>query len=266
MARARFHRPSAFLNALFFVFGALSIAYYVAMGVVVRFNQSMAWVWPALGILLILRGIAAAYMRRTGKRPPIPHWATVAFHTALAVGFAWFLFIESFVFFGSFERAPDSVDYIVVLGARVNPDGPSGVLNNRIEYAQARLESDPGCVCIASGGQGEDEHMSEAECIREQLVLRGIDPARILTEDASSSTRENCINSFAMIADPSKTVAIVTNNFHMFRSLRTARESFPEYTIYGISVHTTPISYPHYMMREAFTVTHELAYGVMTLF
>lgn len=266
MTRRSRRRPSAVINALFYLIGAASIAYFLAMGIVVRFDQSMAWVWPALGVLLILRGAVASYMRRTGKRPPFPRWITVVFHTVLALGFAWFLFIEGFVFFGSFERAPDGVDYIVVLGARVNPDGPSGVLNNRIEYAQDYMERVNTCTCIASGGQGSDEHMSEAACIAEELARRGIDPARILIEDASFSTRENCVNSFAMIADDSRTVAIVTNNFHMFRSMRTARELYPEYTIYGISVHTTPISYPHYMMREAFAVTNELVRGSIRLF
>ena len=246
--------------------GLLCIFYYIAMGVIVRFNQSVAWIWPLAGGLCIVRFLFTERKIRTGKRPPWPRWLTVAFHTFLAIGFAWFFTVEGFVFFNSFEQGPEDLDYIIVLGGKVNGTEPSGVLLNRIEYAYEYMAANPGTIAIASGGQGPDEGISEAQCIFNGLVARGIDPSRIWLEEQATSTEDNLAYSFAMINDPAKTVGIVTNNFHMFRSLRLAAAAFPEYDVHGISVHTTPLSYPHYMVREALATTVEALHGNMTFF
>ena len=81
---------------------------------------------------------------------------------------------------------------VVVLGCQVFPDGrPSLMLQGRIDAAYDYLTAHPDAVCIASGGQNGSEPISEALCIRDALVDRGIDPSRILLEDASRSTEEN---------------------------------------------------------------------------
>ena len=52
------------------------------------------------------------------------------------------------------------------------------------------------------------------------LVDRGIDPARIYTEDSSTSTFENIRHSQTMIEQHglSRNVAVVTQEFHQFRA------------------------------------------------
>ena len=259
-------KPSAVINILFLAAGIACLAYYIAMGVIVRFNQSVAWIWPLASLLLLVRFFMVCRMRRTGKRPFWPRWITVVFHTLLAAGFAWFFTVEGMVFSGSFASAPDNADYIVVLGGKVNGTEPSGVLNNRIEYACDYMARNPDCLCVASGGQGDDEGISEAQCIYNGLTRMGISPDRIILEENSSSTRENLIFSFDIIGDETATVAVITNNFHMFRTMRLARALFPERTVYGISVHTTPLSYPHYMMRESLSTTVEALKGEISLF
>lgn len=50
------------------------------------------------------------------------------------------------------------------------------------------------------------------------LTARGIDPARLILEERSANTRQNLQNSLALLPDDyHKTVAIVTNDFHMGR-------------------------------------------------
>ncbi len=125
------------------------------------------------------------------------------------------------------EPAPDR-DFLIVLGCAVRRDGtPTPLLRARLDRALAFREKqmaltgkDP--VFVASGGQGADEVIPEAECMKRYLLSRGISEERILMEDQSASTFENMKFSREKIleADPEgkgKT-AFSTNGYHVFRS------------------------------------------------
>ena len=167
---------------------------------------------------------------------------------------------------GIFRRVPEAsegLDAIIVLGARVDENGPSGSLRQRINAARVYLEENPDTVCIASGGQGEDEPMSEAECIRDHLVAGGIDADRILLEDRSTSTEENMRYSLPMLRSPEtdvESVGIVTNDFHVFRALCLARKN-GGFTFYGVPARSTVFGFIHYAMREFFTLSVSLVRG-----
>lgn len=170
---------------------------------------------------------------------------------------AVFLAVECLVFSGAFQKPPEGLDAIIVLGARVNENGPSGSLRQRINAARVYLEENPDTVCIASGGQGEDEPMSEAECIRDHLVAGGIDADRILLEDRSTSTEENMRYSLPMLRSLEtdvESVGIVTNDFHVFRALCLARKN-GGFTFYGVPARSTVFGFIHYAMREFFTLS-----------
>ena len=133
----------------------------------------------------------------------------------------------------------------------------------RISAARVYLEENPDTVCIASGGQGEDEPMSEAECIRDHLVAGGIDADRILLEDRSTSTEENMRYSLPMLRSPEtdvESVGIVTNDFHVFRALCLARKN-GGFTFYGVPARSTVFGFIHYAMREFFTLSVSLVRG-----
>jgi len=110
---------------------------------------------------------------------------------------------------------------VIVLGAQVKNSRPTLILSGRIQAAAEYLLSHPDSVCIASGGRGADEDISEASCIRSTLVQDyGIDSDRIYLEDASFNTRQNLENSALIIAEKGlpENVVIVTDGFHMFRA------------------------------------------------
>ena len=116
---------------------------------------------------------------------------------------------------------------------------------------------------IASGGQGEDEPMSEAECIRDHLVAGGIDADRILLEDRSTSTEENMRYSLPMLRSLEtdvESIGIVTNDFHVFRALCLARKN-GGFTFYGVPARSTVFGFIHYAMREFFTLSVSLVRG-----
>ena len=101
------------------------------------------------------------------------------------------------------ESKPDSepCDYVIVLGAGVNGSDPSLMLQNRIDRAFAYLTDNPDVICVVSGGQGDHEDISEAECMYRELTQMGIASERIWQENQSTSTVENLKFSVSLIKE-----------------------------------------------------------------
>ncbi len=123
-------------------------------------------------------------------------------------------------------KEPKGHETLVVLGCRVYGEVPSLSLRERLDAALVYLEEHPEAYCVVSGGQGDGENISEAECMYRYLTDRGIDGARILKEDASTSTRENLEFSLALIKEKglSQEIAIVTSEYHQYRASLVAKE------------------------------------------
>ena len=232
------------LNNFILAVGILCLVYYLGMGFAITFSQSMLWLWPLAAVVCFVRyGLVRWSV-------PLPRWFILCWRIALTLGFALFLFVESFVVSGSFARAPEKLDAVIVLGAKVNGTAPSGALDQRIDAAAAYLRDNPETLCIASGGQGDDEGISEAACIRKGLMAQGIAESRIIMEEYSTSTETNFLHSMPLLDPDVRTVGVVTNNFHIYRALRLARVQGWNVEFYGIPAACTPAGYLHYAIRE----------------
>ena len=129
-------------------------------------------------------------------------------------------------------RGPQSAgghpEYVIVLGAGVRGTEPSEILQDRIDRAYTYLTENPNAVCIATGGKGSDENISEAQCIYEHLTAMGVDGGRIWLEDRATSTIENFRYSIALIREKTgktpETVAVLSNEFHLYRASRMAED------------------------------------------
>ena len=86
---------------------------------------------------------------------------------------------------------PNDAGYMIVLGAGVNGTEPSLSLYNRLTAAEEWLNNHPNSIAVLSGGQGENEKISEAECMYRWLVERGVSPTKLYKEEVSKNTREN---------------------------------------------------------------------------
>ena len=80
-----------------------------------------------------------------------------------------------------------------------------------------------------------------------------MDPARILLEDRSTNTFENMTFSKALIDREDAAVGIITNNFHVWRSLRLARRAGLA-NVHGIAAEYTGPTLIHFMVREAISI------------
>jgi len=126
------------------------------------------------------------------------------------------------VLYGSYDHIQGEPETMIILGCQIHPWGPSILLQDRLDEALAYLEEHPDMTVIVSGGQGPDEHTSEAACMRDYLVRAGFDEGQILVEDISHNTYQNMIYSAEMMRendlDTEDGVLIVSNGFHLTRA------------------------------------------------
>ena len=141
--------------------------------------------------------------------------------TLILIGMLAFFILLGIVLAGSHDQVSGQPSVMIVLGCQVRPDGPSILLQDRIDEAAAYLLDHPEVTVVASGGQGPDEPMSEARAIRDALVEQGVEAERILLEEASHNTVQNLRYSKALLEeagiDTSGGVLVVSNGFHLAR-------------------------------------------------
>lgn len=163
------------------------------------------------------------------------------------------------IYTGTRNNSDTKVDYIVVLGAKVNGETMSLSLYRRAEKALEYLNDYPEAIAVLSGGQGPDEGISEAEAMRRYLARNEIPESRIIIEDQSTSTIENIDLSLEKIyeslqgTDTKKPrIAVVTNRFHIFRSKIIGWKK--GYDFVGLGARSFPLLLPNYYLREFFAV------------
>ena len=125
------------------------------------------------------------------------------------------------VLWGSYDHVQGDPQIMVILGCQVKPWGPSTLLQDRLEKALAYLEDHPDLTVVVSGGQGDDEHISEAQCMYDYLTAHGVDGAQILLEDQSHNTVQNLRYTMELLAeagyDTTADMVVVSNGFHLTR-------------------------------------------------
>ena len=162
------------------------------------------------------------------------------------------------------ENAP-----VIVLGCEVKGDHPSRLLTSRIRAAAGWLQEHPDSRCVLSGGRGEDEDITEAECMFRGLTALGIDEDRLLKEEESVSTRENILYSLRILEreslldlientdqDAPVEITIVTSEFHACRAHMIARKL-------GVRAGTVPAPSPWWLLptfyvRELYGLLYEI--------
>lgn len=182
-------------------------------------------------VCMCIVGVMVFYWLTKGLRRRFPKTMKVLrtiFTVCLCLGLLLVAITEVFIIKASFGDPKEQCDYVVVLGAKVRYDRPSVALMDRINAAHAYLEAHPDVIAIVSGGQGADEPMSEARCIYEHLVERGIDPDRIWLEENSASTWANLNYTLDLIEAntgirPDK-LGVISSEYHMLRAGMMAKD------------------------------------------
>jgi len=232
------------LSYIYGLAGLGCLGYWLLIGLTARFGLDMHWIWLAVGGALCMAGLVC---RWNG----LPGWVRILWRTLMCAGLALVLALEGCVISGMRAAPPEGLDYLIVLGARVEEDGrPSKALEKRIRAAAEYLARNPDTVAVASGGKGTDEVISEAACIRNGLIERGIGEERIILEERSTTTSENMAFSMALMENGADAkIGLVTNNYHVFRAVRLAEHAGMR-NVHGLAADYGGFTLLHYMMRD----------------
>ena len=239
------------------IFATMSVVcgvYYIAMITYAGVGTAFA---PAWIIAFLFFGISAfvGFLNYKGIIN-LPVWVKRGYLIFVGLCFTLFFVLEGLVISGMASKTEKELDYIIVMGAQVKGTVPSKSLLRRIEAARDYLNENPNTVAIVSGGKGDREDITEAECMRNYLVDFGITEDRIIMEDKATNTDENIefsmeiINEIADEANPE--IGIVTNNFHVFRTICVCEEK--GYDVAGIPAESDEILFFNYMVRETFAL------------
>ena len=224
----------------------------------IRFSGYLALALTGVCVLAIILG-------RWAEKSKIGKWCKRIFLVTISAGLLLFFLVEGLLLsHGERDNSALPADAVIVLGAGVNGETPSLMLQSRIDAAARYLTLHPDIPVVLSGGQGAGESISEAECMRRELTARGIGESRLLLEEQSTSTAENFAFSKEVLRqadiDPeTATVAVVTNDFHCFRAhLIAGRE--------GLTVLDIPAEAPWLLLNANYYVREFFALGKTLMF
>ena len=176
--------------------------------------------------------------------------------TVVAVAVLGIALVETFCIVRSAMNHPPANTTAVLLGCKVNGTKASTVLAERIDAAYDYLMENPDAICVLSGGKGDGEDISEAECMYRYLTDKGIAPERLILEDASTTTEENLTFSKELLKEHGieGPITIVTSEFHEYRANQTAERLGIE--SYSTPSHTFFIYLPTYYVRELYGILY----------
>lgn len=183
-------------------------------------------VYPlSLSLLLLVLAFACSLLR----------WRRISFYTTV-LAVTW-LYLCSTVLFanflmGSLERSyvPRAMsviaeaDAIVLLGGAMRGDTHMGTLPDlnqhadRLVHAAALYKAGKAPIILLTGGGGEDVR-SEAEQMKDILMVMGVPARSMLLEDKSRTTYDNAVFSAQMLRDKGlRRILLVSSGYHMPRA------------------------------------------------
>ena len=251
-----------------FIIGILSILYGICI-MRAASGTMFFMVWFVIGACLLALGICI----RFHVLSTIPKTLKGIFLALITVGaitlcVTWGLICTHF-----HDKGNKNIDYLIVLGAQVKPTGPSVVLQYRLDTAADYLRDNPNTICVVTGGQSSSEPEAEGDVMAHWLIDHGIEEERILVENQAANTVENLQSSLHLISsdtdDGGISIGIVTNDFHVYRSIMIAKKTSgdapagnpPVAHIDGIAAPSKAFYLPNNMLRESMGIVKDLLKG-----
>jgi uncharacterized SAM-binding protein YcdF (DUF218 family) len=250
--RRLFHSSIAFAVL---VFSVCLFLYYVLLGLHGSSLWGFSMIWPFAGSVGVCACVFMEKRKRSGKTI-IPGKLKIVLSAAVLAGAA--VTVAALVFIFRPVQAPEKdIRYVIVLGGGIRRDGSvSGTLAERLETAADWLSSHPQAVAVVSGGRGMFAPIPESRAMALYLHARGLEPERIIEEDAARDTIQNLRFSRRIIREREGgdvPVAILTSGFHLSRALFLAeRAGFPDAA--GIPSPSPYLVWPTVYVREILAV------------
>ena len=199
-----------------------AIVFFCAGALIYRLIYAYSFLGVVLGMIAVCILLFGCISRLRVNFPRAMKWARRILWLLIILALIGAVITGGFLLKASKGADNPEADYVIVLGAGVNGTKPSASLHERLTAVKAYLEKYPRAVAVLSGGQGENEDITEAQCMYDWLTNAGVDKTRLLMETKSTSTKENLQFSLALIeetyGEKPATVAVVSNEFHLLRA------------------------------------------------
>lgn len=153
-----------FIQVAFFAVGAVLLLWYLAPWVLNHILNAGNVLGIAFAVVLLLCGVfvqPVTHLLAPGNHAP----GAVVLKAAVALVCAMAVLTSGYMLTGLIQTGHRD-ETVLVLGCSVKGERPSRMLRQRIEAATEYLEKNPDSKAVLSGGQGPDEKISEAECMR----------------------------------------------------------------------------------------------------
>ena len=136
--------------------GLLCLCYFFFLLLYTGFTSAFYLIWPAMGAGFLLLG----RLFRIRFWQLLPGIIRCLLLGAVILGIFFFAAVEGMILRGALTVPEKGLDYVVVLGAHVRPEGPSRALRLRLERALTYARENPSAILIVSGGQGDHEKLA----------------------------------------------------------------------------------------------------------
>lgn len=227
------------MGTLFLLIIGLIFITMISMWLLLLWNAFIVWKREShtlsntltllLGIFLVVLWFANIFLSAHAKF--LPDWLDVLISGLPIVGAYLILCSYNFlvnVLLYQFFPKQYKANYLIVLGAGlINGDTVSRLLGNRIDaaikFANKQIKKGrPTPKIVFSGGQGNDEKLSEAQAMANYAIEHGWDKDQIILEDQSKNTLQNMQFSKKIIQDDYGSnkayIKFFSNNYHIFRA------------------------------------------------
>ncbi|MBE5940350.1 MAG: YdcF family protein [Lachnospiraceae bacterium] len=248
------------ITAVMMILTGLCLVHYIVIISYTGLRGAFAGFWLFSTVIFAVFTTVSSLFTKYGVwgKVPLPVYAVVISGAAVAI--ICFMILIGMIISGMNARPDKVVDYLIVLGAKVDKKRITKSLRKRLEKATEYLKENPDTIVIVSGGKGKGEDITEAEAMAGYLSLAGIEEYRIIKEDKSTSTKENLQMSYNIIREQNKDasyIAVTTNNFHIFRAVAIAKKLGIK-NVYGLAAKADPILIINYIFRECAAVIKEI--------
>ena len=256
-----------------FILSVLCGLYGTAVLIMTGFLELQNYIWYVFAFVFFALGKLIKFY--LNKR--IPLWSVVSVYTLATLGVLIFIITSIQISLSLPKEDEPGLDFLIILGTKPDLEKKGSECKYRLDKAIEYIDNNPDTTIVISGGIGRDKKIESME-MADYLIKNGIDKNNILVEIQSHNTRQNLIYSKALIdrynsdikrrtditivndmgpvlevEDKPQTIGILTNDFHIFRSMLIAKRV--GYTqVYPISARSNRVLYLHMLVRETFAI------------
>lgn len=202
-------------------------------------------------LLMALSLVTLAFGVLNTIKRTLLHSAFYALLVAVAIGS-----VVTGIFIGTHSGGSENpeTEYVVVLGAGVNGSEPSASLRERLQAALAYIKEYPDSILVLSGGQGENEDLTEARCMYNWLREHGVSANRLWLEEKATSTEENLRFSLNLIerktGERPAELAVISSEYHLLRAELLAQDEGVETVLTYPAATENPLYFTNMFLRE----------------